>query len=68
MKVTDIKEFVLTQKCKWAEQITRLGDNRCPDTIGVRGPRQGKRHWDDTARAGWTWVHTKRTGGRRDAK
>ena len=64
-KVTDIIEYTLKQKWRWAGHIARLKDNRWTKRCTEWQPRRGKRtrgrpsrRWQDdiTEKEGTTWI------------
>ena len=71
-KVTDIIEYTLKQKWKWAGHIAKMKDNRWTKRCTEWQPRKGKRsrgrpsrRWQDdiTEKEGTTWIR-KATGRR----
>ena len=64
-KITDIIEYTLKQKWKWAGHIARMKDNRWTKRCTEWQPRRGKRsrgrpsrRWQDdiTEKEGTTWI------------
>ena len=64
-KITDITEYTLKQKWRWARHIARMKDNtwtkRCTEWQPRRGKRsrgQPSRRWQDniTRKVGTTWI------------